>query len=329
MPYYPSRPEERPPDPPQRRRTLLRRVLLCASFLLIAYGVVRLINYGADLLSLRRTTEALREIAAEPAFTEIPDSAVESPAEAISAETVSPKVISSQAVSAQDPPVPASSSPAPAAVEEQVLSDKLPAVEYPGGFSLVPRIQKLRKKNEYVIGWITMDDLDEPVVLKDNSFFLNHDAAGNRNGNGAIFMDEDTSLLTRPYSVFLYGHNMKTGAMFGNLRKYEDFAYCYRHRLFSFDTLYEEGRYVIFAVETISLTPGMGRYVSLTDLQSSDRALRKQALNSLVNLSLHRGLADVNEEDQLLLLITCVGDDNERLIIAARRLRENEQTVSI
>ena len=152
MPYYPSRPEEHPPDPPQRRRTLLRRVLLCASFLLIAYGVVRLINYGADLLSLRRTTEALREIAAEPAFTEIPDSAVESPAEAVSAETVSPKVISSQAVSAQDPPVPASSSPAPAAVEEQVLSDKLPAVEYPGGFSLVPRIQKLRKKNEYVIG---------------------------------------------------------------------------------------------------------------------------------------------------------------------------------
>ena len=36
-------------------------------------------------------------------------------------------------------------------------------------------------------------------------------------------------------------------------------------------------------------------------------------------------MIDVNEEDQLLLLITCVGDDDERLIIASRRLRDGEQ----
>ena len=75
---------------------------------------------------------------------------------------------------------------------------------------------------------MTMDDLDEPVVHKDNTFFLDHDAMGKRNANGAIFMDQGTSLLTRPYTILLYGHNMKTGAMFGNLRKYEDFSYCFK-----------------------------------------------------------------------------------------------------
>ena len=29
-----------------------------------------------------------------------------------------------------------------------------------------------------------------------------------------------------------------------------------------------------------------------------------------------------DEEDQILLLITCVGDENERLVVAARRLRD-------
>ena len=40
-------------------------------------------------------------------------------------------------------------------------------------------------------------------------------------------------------------------------------------------------------------------------------------------------MIDVNEEDQLLLLITCVGDDGERLIIASRRLRGGEQANSL
>ena len=35
-------------------------------------------------------------------------------------------------------------------------------------------------------------------------------------------------------------------------------------------------------------------------------------------------ILDVTEDDQLLPLITCVGDDDERLVVAARRLREGE-----
>lgn len=185
--------------------------------------------------------------------------------------------------------------------------------------------QELRKKSEYIIGWLTMESVDEPVVQKDNSFFLDHDAAGKRNSNGAIFMDQDTPLLTKPYTILLYGHNMKSGAMFGSLRKYEDYSWCFRHRVFQFDTLYEEGQYVIFAVETISLTPGKSRYCSLASLRFPDRETRKKTLDVIRNHSLHGAMADVNKEDQVLVLITCVGDDDERLIVTARRLQEGER----
>ena len=307
MPYYPPQPDDRRKDPPKGHFPF-RRALLCFSVLLISYGAVRLIAYGADWLSSRRTAQEMRDMAAAPEETSgtFPEAIpiTDDPA-------ASPAVASNPAFPAipQDAAVP---------------SDILPVVEYPGGLQVNPRIRNLRKKSEYIIGWLTMDDLDEPVTLKDNSFFLNHDAAGNRNRNGAIFMDEETGLMTRPYTIFLYGHNMKTGAMFGNLHKYEQPSYCSRHRILQFDTLYEEGQYAVFAVATIRLTPGTAGYVSLDGLNSNHRKTRQKALNALLALSVCNSILDVNEEDQLLLLITCVGDDNQRLVVAARRLRENE-----
>ena len=310
MPYYPPQKEQEPRERAPRGRIWVRRGLVCACALAAAYGAVRLAGYGLELASARRTTQEMREIA-ETAETEAPV------LKAAAAETDEPAAQAGELIraaeTARDPEA-----------ENGEKEERLPAVEYPNGYDLVPRIQKLRKKSRYVIGWLTMDDLDEPVVQKDNTFFLNHDAGGHRNSNGAIFMDESTGLLTRPYTIFLYGHNMKSGAMFGNLRKYEEYAYCYRHRKFRFDTLYEEGEYVIFAVQTISLTPGKSRYVNLSGLDSSDRRTRREALEALQDTSRHDLLTDVNEEDQVLLLLTCVGDDDERLVVAARRTREGE-----
>ena len=309
MPYYPPRQEESQRSDPPRKHPAARWILLCVSTLLLLYGGFRLITYLSDLNSSRQTTQELREIADQAAVQQkAKDMAVEEDFQ-------------------EDEPVFPESTTAPAEKEEtenKVASAVLPEVTYPSGYEVVPRIRELRKKSKYIIGWLTMDDLDEPVAHKDNSFFLNHDATGKRNVNGAIFMDEHTGLLTRPYTILLYGHNMKTGAMFGNLRKYEQFSYCFQHRMIQFDTLYEEGQYVIFAVETISITPGKSKYLNLAALQSSDRTTRSDALKVLLERSPHQMMLDVNEEDQLLILITCVGDDDERLIVAARRLRDGE-----
>ena len=312
MPYYPLQPENKPAKHPSQKRIILRRMFLCVSIVLFVYGTTRLIGYGMDLVSSRKTTQELREIAAESDVTKLPPF------------SASPEiVIPTQTVTTYSAP------PAIWPENSSALSEKLPVIEYPNGYELDSRIQKLRKKSEYIIGWITMDNLDEPVALKDNDFFLNHDAMGKRNGNGAIFMDQGISLLTRPYTILLYGHNMKTGAMFGSLQKYEKFSYYYQHRIFQFDSLYEEGRYVIFAVSQINLTPGRSKYLNLSAIQSTDRETRQNAINALIKCSVHDIMLDVNEEDQLLLLITCVGDDDERLIVAARRLRDGEKENSL
>ncbi len=287
------------------KKSLFRWILLAVGVLLVAYGSIRLGRYLSEMNKARQTTAELRAAATEavtaaptgtdaPAGTPefLPETTVVAPV-----ETVAPE-------------------------KAQTFSAVLTEVAYPNGYNLVPRIQELRKKSEYIIGLLTMDDLDEPVVLKDNRFFLNHDATGKKNSNGAIFMEEGTRLLTRPYTITLYGHNMKSGMMFGNLRKYEDPVYCRKHRTFRFDTLYEEGQYEIFAVVTISVTPGKARYLNLWGLESTDRETRKDALASLKRANSYVSTAEVSEEDQILLLITCVGDDDERLVVAAVRMKD-------
>ena len=312
-------------NPNHRRSVIWKWIGLCVSIALIVYGAARLIVYLADLHNARQTTQQLREAVAETTtaepLPEAPGEVTVAPPEVTllpPAETAAPE---QQAAENADRTVVFGGLPAAEKSDEAAeASGKLPTVDYPNGYALVPRIQELRKKSEYIIGWMTMDDLDEPVVHKDNTFFLDHDAMGKKNVNGAIFMDQGTNLLTRPYTILLYGHNMKTGAMFGNLRKYEEFSYCFKHRFLQFDTLYEEGKFEIFAVATISLTPGKAKYIDLAGLQSTDRKTRAAALETLINVSPHGRFNEVDEEDQILLLITCVGDDDERLVVASKRI---------
>ncbi len=314
MPWDYRQPEPVPKKPKNSRKWFLWGAIgLFAAVAL--YGMIRLAGYGLDWFSSRQTSQELRDIASRAE--EKTGNLLEDADPEINARKDLPTAAPSPAE------VPMSAAAAGMASTENTAL--LPQVTYPAGMQVNPKIQALRKKSEYIVGWLTMEGVDEAVVLRDNTYFLNHDALGHRNDNGALFLDEGTELLNRPYTFLIYGHNMKTGAMFGNLRKFEESSYCYQHRFVQFDTLFETGEYEIFAVSIISLVPGLSRYLSLLDLESPVRSTRRAAIHTLQSLSSVPALTRVSEEDQLLLLITCVGNDDERLVVAARRLEERTE----
>ena len=188
------------------------------------------------------------------------------------------------------------------------------------------KFQKLRRRNVDVVGWLTIDGiLDEAVVQRDNEYYLRRDYLGYHNANGAVFLDERCVLQGgRPYTFMLYAHNMKSGAMFGALRNYENISFYRNNPFITFDTIYEDGRYVVFAVSTISLYWEDQTYVDFNGLMSNDTALRQKSINALKAYSTVISGIDVQADDQLLLLITCVGDTDQRRVVAARRIREDE-----
>lgn len=314
MPYYPERKlepsgeKQRNTTAAEKRNRLLRLSVAAFFSLLVLYGAIRLFRYQSELNDSRKTTAELRQIQnLEEIKTESTDLPV--PKETVTAAAVSP--------------VPAAttiSSP-------EASSDRLEAVSYPDNpeWKVSERFRKLRKKGKYIIGWLSFDEVDEAVCQKDNTYFLNHDATGKRNSNGAIFLDSGVPLMTRPYTLFLYGHNMKSGNMFGRLKKYKGSGYFYKHRIITFDTLYEDGQYAVFAVMEMDTTPGTARWYDLWSLAADSYAEREEAIRTLERRSVISSALDVQADDQILLLVTCLDGDTERLVVAARRLREGEQ----
>ena len=311
MPYYP----ERRPDPYAEERKRIeeaaarkkrRRLALAAVFaLMILYSVIRLIAYGAEYYSSRETSQSLYEL-------------YEEPTEAVTAPpTAVPTAVPVTAAPQQD-----MTTPEPEPTQSLILEP----VPYPNnpGLKMSERFRKLKKKSSYIIGWLSMDALEEAVVLKDNTYFLTHDVYGKKNANGAIFTDSGINLLTRPYTIYLFGHNMKSGNMFGRLKKYKESAYFYKHRIITFDSEYEEGRYAVCAVAEINTEPGDRNYFNLWALDSNRVDEREEALKQLFARSFHANMLDVQPDEQLLILVTCYNKDTDRLIVAARRLRDGE-----
>ncbi len=215
--------------------------------------------------------------------------------------------------------------PEPAAA---ALPSATPVVKnWPGNpYRLVsPSFKKLQRRNRDIIGWLTIPDmLDQAVVQRDNSYYLKRDYLGYHNANGALFLEEGISLESRPDTYIIFGHNMKTGDMFGSLRLYENVNYYRQHAVIDFNVLYEDGRYAVFAVADVGTIHGLARYVPFMQLPGMEREARNRCLQQLKACSRLYIPVDVNADDQLLLLVTCDGGDDTRRVVAGRRLREGE-----
>ena len=77
-------------------------------------------------------------------------------------------------------------------------------------------------KDSNVVAWIKYGDtVDYPVVQgKDNNYYLKHLPNGNYSVGGSLFLNaHNASDFTDPNSI-IYGHNMTSGAMFGEFKKY-------------------------------------------------------------------------------------------------------------
>ncbi len=298
-----------------RQDSRMRLLLLLAGLALAVFGLVNLAGYGWSWLSARRTSKELQAV--------YHASSTEEPAAATPDHT---------AVPTPEPTQPKTVSPVKTALPTPSPVTKLQSMAYPGnpGLQISSRFKALRQESRYIVGWLNMEKLlDEPVVQRDDDYYLTHDAMGKENVNGAIFLGASVRIRTRPYTYILYGHNMKTGAMFGCLRNFENRSFYHANPFITFDTLYEDGRYVIFAVSSVSTEENVRNSLDFYALQSTEIGLRSQAISGLISASVHTCEIDVQPDDQLLILVTCVEKENERRVVAACRIRDGESEAAL
>lgn len=121
------------------------------------------------------------------------------------------------------------------------------------------------EQSDYVVGWIQMPGIERinyPVVQHpdDNQFFLNHDWTGAYQSAGAIFMNKNNSPDFTDMNTVIYGHRMKTGSMFGYLKRYADEKFMDENPYFHIYT--PDGRKLTYeAVCYSSVTDGSDAYL--------------------------------------------------------------------
>lgn len=223
------------------------------------------------------------------------------------------------------------SAPTPSqATEESATADEPLVLAYPRPPERVlPGFEALLEINPDTVGWLripqtTVDDIDLPVVQRDNSFYLTHDFDGNKNEAGAIFLDQANSIWPSDEHMILYGHNMKNGTMLARIPRYRSLDYAKNNPILYFDTLYESAAYVVLAAMQLPSEEMMTDSFNIRTFSFSEISF-DAFLYEIRSRAIYVTGVGADENDQLLSVITCSYDENdERFLLMARRLREGE-----
>ena len=81
-------------------------------------------------------------------------------------------------------------------------------------------LRSLQRQYPDVRGWLTIPEAGiDYLVLQSNAedpeYYLRRDYRGNYDINGSLFLQADC-ILGESGNLTIYGHNMNSGAMFGN-----------------------------------------------------------------------------------------------------------------
>lgn len=115
---------------------------------------------------------------------------------------------------------------------------------------MLQKYADLYEENKDLVGWLSIEGMkiDYPVMQnEDDGYYLHRDFYGNDSKYGCLYVREQAD-LDAGTNFIIYGHNMKDGAMFGELDLYLKESFYKEHPAISFDTLYEERSYDIIAV---------------------------------------------------------------------------------
>ena len=167
----------------------------------------------------------------------------------------------------------------------------------------------LKMENKDYIGWIYMGaaGINYPVVQgADNEYYLHNTFKKEPNFAGCIFIDCGDKADFSMYNTFVYGHAMKNGSMFGDLRKIRKDAglvkndpYIY---MFLKDGIY---RYQIYAYYIDKKDSEM--YNSAGTVKEYRQYIRNALDKSMVSCD-----ARPSEEDNSITLVTCQGAGSQK-----------------
>ncbi len=199
---------------------------------------------------------------------------------------------------------------------DEYSSEEIAVNVIPSWYKIDVDFDSLKEANPEAVGWITVDGIDVidyPIVqADDNDKYLHETFNGTASSSGAIFLSSDNSSnFTDGYSI-IYGHNMRDGSMFGQLKRFinePDFI----TDTGGYFTVYTPAcayRYLIFSVCTLDANDEIytQAYKNGTDEFTG-------LLERMISLSQFASDVIPNENSRIITLSTCSYSDTVRLTV--------------
>lgn len=184
----------------------------------------------------------------------------------------------------------------------------------------------LYEENPDLVGWLSIAGMkiDYPVMQSnDNEYYLSHDFYGREDKYGCLFVKDIADVDTPSDNFIIYGHNMKDGAMFGDLDLYKKEEFYKEHKLIRFDTLYEERTYEIVAVflsRVYKVEEEGFRYYSFYEANTEEDFY--YFYDNVKSAALYETGVTAEYGDTFLTLSTCAyHEEDGRLVVVARLVK--------
>ena len=193
--------------------------------------------------------------------------------------------------------------------------------------NILPEYKQLYEENSDLYGWIKIEDtvINYPVMYTPNdpNFYLYRNWEKEETTSGSIFIDGRSTKSSK--NLIIYGHNMKSGSMFGSLDQYKEKEYYEAHKFIQFDTIYETATYQIVAVSKAVVyyeNAPQDEYLFYEHVELNSEEEFNEYISYMNENSYYKIDSTAEYGDDLITLCTCdYWTDNARLLIVAKKIK--------
>ena len=174
--------------------------------------------------------------------------------------------------------------------------------------------------NEDYRGWLNVENtnIDYPVLQSyDNQYYLDKDINREYLMSGSIFMNYLNDGFNDENTV-LFGHNMRNGTMFAQLKKYKDRDFFYENNNINIEL--SNGEILKYEVFSVYVTDIEDNYIQ-TKFDNANEY--KEFLDRIKNKSIYENEIELSEDDKIITLSTCSFEFNDARLVVHGKLIKN------
>ena len=181
----------------------------------------------------------------------------------------------------------------------------------------------LKEQNLDTVAYLKVNGTNiEYIVVKgnDNDYYLKHNFNKEYNVAGWIFADYHNKFDETDKNLIIYGHNTKDGSMFGTLKNVLERNWQENKNNLEIVLITEKGVYKYQVFSTYIITPE--DYYINTIFKNDEEYIN--FLNIIKSRSIYDYKEELNVNDKILTLSSCIGDGSKRVVLHAKLIKSKK-----